>query len=60
MNRLRTDDRARVIACLVEGNSIRSTVRMTGVSKKTVTRLGVELGWACVRFSDRIMRDLAT
>jgi transposase len=35
MNRLSTDERTRVITCLVEGNSIRATVRMTGVSKKT-------------------------
>jgi len=44
MNRLSTQDRARVIACLVEGSSIRSTVRMTGIAKKTVMRLGVEIG----------------
>lgn len=58
MNRLNTADRSRVIACLVEGNSIRSTVRITGIAKKTVTRLGVELGQACERFADRVMRDL--
>lgn len=58
MNRLSTTDRARVIACLVEGNSIRSTVRITGIAKKTVTRLGVELGQACERFADRVMRVL--
>jgi len=29
MNRLSTDDRVRVLACLVEGNSIRATVRIT-------------------------------
>lgn len=46
MNRLSTADRSRVIACLVEGNSIRATVRITGIAKKTVTRLGVELGEA--------------
>ena len=47
MNRLSRIDRERVVACLVEGNSIRATVRITGVSKKTVARLGVELGEAC-------------
>jgi len=40
MNRLSNDDRARVLACLVEGNSIRATVRITGIAKKTVARLG--------------------
>jgi transposase len=38
MNRLSTDDRCRVLACLVEGNSIRATVRITGIAKKTVSR----------------------
>lgn len=58
MNRLSTEERARVIACLVEGNSQRATVRMTGIAKKTVARLAVEIGEACERFADNIMRDL--
>lgn len=58
MNRLSNDDRTRVIACLVEGNSIRATVRITGVAKKTVARLGVELGQACEKFADKIMVNL--
>ena len=47
-----------MIACLVEGNSIRATVRITGVAKKTVARLGVELGQACEKFADKIMVNL--
>lgn len=35
MNRLSTEKRAQVIGSLVEGNSIRATVRMTGVAKNT-------------------------
>lgn len=35
MNQLSTADRARIVACLVEGNSQRATVRMTGAAKKT-------------------------
>lgn len=58
MNRLTNEDRCRVLACLVEGNSIRATVRITGIAKKTVMRLGVELGEACERFADKIMRNL--
>src|SRR5438105_404867 len=58
MNRLTNEDRCRVLACLVEGNSIRATCRMTGISKKTVQRFGVELGEACERFTERTMRDL--
>lgn len=33
MNRISIEDRARIVSCLVEGNSIRSTVRMTGFAK---------------------------
>lgn len=58
MNRLSTSDRARVLSCLVEGNSQRSTVRITGVAKKTVARLAVELGEACERFADKVMVNL--
>lgn len=58
MNRLTNDDRCRVLACLVEGNSIRATVRITGICKRTVQRLGVELGEACEKFADKIMRNL--
>jgi IS1 family transposase len=58
MNRLSTEKRAAVIACLVEGNSIRSTVRITGVAKNTVVKLLVDLGEACSRYQDETMRDL--
>lgn len=58
MNRLSPEDRTRVIACLVEGNSQRATVRITGIAKKTVARLAVELGEACLRFTDRTMKNL--
>jgi transposase-like protein len=42
-----SEKRAQVVACLIEGNSIRATVRMTGVAKNTVPRLVVDLGTAC-------------
>lgn len=58
MNRLSNEYRCRVLACLCEGNSIRATVRIAGVAKKTVSRLGVELGEACERFADRTMTGL--
>jgi len=58
MNRLSPEKRAQVIACLVEGNSIRATVRMTGVAKNTVTKLLVDLGTACSVHLDVTMRDL--
>lgn len=47
MNRLSQSERAQVIAALVEGNSINSTVRMTGVSKVTILKLLKDVGMAC-------------
>lgn len=59
MNRLSAEKRQQVIASLVEGNSIRATVRMTGVAKNTVTKLLVDMGTVCSIHQDRVMRDLA-
>ncbi len=58
MNRLDSQTRAQVINCLIEGCSIRATVRMTGVSKKTVMRLLVEVGEVCADFQSRVFRNL--
>jgi hypothetical protein len=58
MNRLSRQERARVITCLVEGNSIRSTVRMTGVAKNTILKLLVDLGTACAEYQDQTLRNL--
>src|SRR6266545_1865231 len=59
MNRLSPEKRKAVVACLVEGNSIRATCRMTGVAKNTVVKLLVDLGTACSEYQDRFMRDVA-
>jgi hypothetical protein len=58
MNRLTAEKRAHVIASLVEGNSIRATVRMTGVAKNTVSKLLVDMGTVCSIYQDETMRDL--
>src|SRR3954452_23919331 len=52
MNRLSTEKRAQIIGCLVEGNSIRATVRMTGAAKNTIVKLLADLGEACAEFQD--------
>jgi len=58
MNRLTSKQREQVINCLIEGNSIRSTVRLTGAAKKTVMRLVVEVGAFCSEYQDRVFRNL--
>lgn len=59
MNRLDINKRAQVLRALVEGNSIRATVRMTGTAKNTVTKLLVDLGKACTAFHDKNVRNVS-
>lgn len=58
MNRLSQSQQCRVIAALVEGNSIRATVRMTGVAKNTIAKLLASMGSACSAFHDKAVRNL--
>jgi IS1 family transposase len=58
MNRLGEAERTQVIAALVEGNSIRATVRMTGVSKNTIVKLLEEVGRTCAEYQNRAFRNL--
>ena len=58
MNKLSKDRRVQVVKALVEGNSIRSTVRMTGVAKNTVVKLLKELGSACLDYQDVTLVNL--
>jgi IS1 family transposase len=58
MNRLDAGSRARIITALVEGCSLRSTSRMTGVAINTVVKLAVDAGAACSEYQDRVMRNL--
>jgi IS1 family transposase len=58
MNKLSSSDRARIAACLVEGNSLRATTRMTGVHRTTVMKLLVDLGAACSAYQDKAFRNL--
>ena len=60
MNKLATADRVRVLAALVEGCSIRATVRMTGVAKNTVAKLLADVGTACAAYHDEHVRGLKT
>src|SRR5206468_12622876 len=60
MNKLTTSERAQVLRCLVDGNSIRATERITGVTKKAITRLLVEIGEVCRQYQDEHFRDLTS
>ena len=58
MNCLDQKTRAQVIRCLIEGCSIRATVRMTGAAKNTVVKLLADMGVACAAFHDKHVRNL--
>ncbi len=58
MNKLTTAKRVQVVSALVEGNSIRATVRMTGVAKNTIVKLLAELGRVCAEYQDKTLRGL--
>lgn len=58
MNTLPHEKRCAVIRALVEGNSIRSIVRMTGVSKNAIQRLTRSVGKACLEFQNNVLRNL--
>ena len=58
MNRLTTEKRAQIIGCLVEGMSIRATVRVTGAAKNTISKLLLDLGAACSDYMNEVMVDL--
>src|ERR1700690_96512 len=58
MNKLDNAKRNQVVAALVEGNSIRATVRMTGVAKNTIAKLLVELGSACSEYMNKTLVNL--
>ena len=58
MNKLSREKQAQVISALIEGNSINSTVRMTGIHKTTILRLLARLGSACADYQDRTLVNL--
>ena len=58
MNKLSQQKQTQVISALVEGNSIRATVRMTGVAKNTIVKLLANLGMACAEYQDRVFKNL--
>jgi IS1 family transposase len=57
-NVLSTEKQIAIIACLAEGNSIRSIERMTGIHRDTIMRLGVKIGKGCARVMSEKMQNL--
>jgi IS1 family transposase len=58
MNRLSTEKRAAILSMLVEGNSLRATSRMAGVSFNTVSKLLLDVGDACAEYQDGELQEL--
>jgi IS1 family transposase len=58
MNKLDHKARSRILHLLCEGNSIRAVTRLTGISKKAVSKLMVDAGQAAAWYQDRVFRNL--
>jgi IS1 family transposase len=58
MNKLDREARSRILHLLCEGNSIRAVTRLTGVSKKAVSKLMVDAGQAAAWYQDRVFVNL--
>jgi IS1 family transposase len=58
MNRLSTEKRAQIVGMIVEGNSIRSITRMTGVCQEAITKLLCDLGKACADHHNATIRGI--
>ena len=58
MNKLTTEERARILHLLCEGQSIRAITRLTGASKNTVTKLLIDAGKACAAYHDANVRNV--
>ncbi|WP_441290211.1 IS1 family transposase [Sorangium sp. KYC3313] len=59
-NVLPAERRLEVLAALVNGTTIRSTERMTGVHRDTIGRFAQAIGEGCARLHDRLVRDLTS
>lgn len=59
MNKLKFENQKAAIIGLVEGCSIRSVERMTGIHRDTIMRLLLRVGQGCEKLMDRQMRGLS-
>jgi len=51
MNELSREQKIVIIACLTEGQSIRTTERLTGIHRDTIMRLGARVGRGCAELA---------
>ncbi len=58
MNKLSSNDRAKILQLLCEGMSIRAVCRVTGASKNTVVKLLTDAGAALGAYQDEAFREL--
>ncbi|MDE2227620.1 MAG: IS1 family transposase [Alphaproteobacteria bacterium] len=58
MNRLTTEERARILGLMIEGMAIRAISRQTGASKNTIVKLLRDAGRACSEYQDKTLRNL--
>ena len=58
MNKLSVSDRAKVLAMLCEGASMRSVSRLAGVSINTVAKLLMDAGTFCAAYHDATVRNV--
>ena len=58
MNKLSKDKRINILSLLIEGSSMRSISRLTGVSINTVTKLLVDAGNACADYHDQVVHNV--
>lgn len=57
-NVLKRDKQVTALSLLLEGNSVRSTERLTGIHRDTILRLMVRVGTACADFSNHTLVNL--
>ena len=60
MNKLSPERQAEVLKVLCEGNSIRSTARITGTAINSVVTILKKAGKVCLEYQDKCLRNLAT
>ena len=58
MNRLTTEKRVQILSMLVEGSSMRSISRVADVSINTVTKLLIDVGFACLFYHQQAVQNL--